>query len=87
MLGIDTPIFTPTYYEDAFLNQVVLAGVEPTLADHAGQVRHTAWNPSPLARSLGRASPASAWLGLMSSMRLARATNSLMWPTAMRLRS
>ncbi len=37
ILGIDGPIFTPDDDEDAFKNQVALAGVVPTLNDHAGK--------------------------------------------------
>ena len=37
ILGIETPIFTPTDDEDAFKNQVAVAGIVPTAADHAGK--------------------------------------------------
>ncbi|MFB3894585.1 MAG: hypothetical protein ACE15C_21495, partial [Phycisphaerae bacterium] len=37
ILGIETPIFTPTDDEDAFKNQVALAGILPAAADHSGK--------------------------------------------------
>jgi hypothetical protein len=37
ILGIETPIFTPTDDEDAFKNQVALKGIIPTAVDHTGK--------------------------------------------------
>jgi len=37
ILGIDSPIFTPTDNEQEFKNRVALKGVAPTLADHEGR--------------------------------------------------
>ena len=37
VVGIDSPIFTPTDNEDAFKNRVALVGVTPTVALHAGR--------------------------------------------------
>jgi len=37
VLGIDTPIFTPSDAPDTFKNAVALAGVTPTAADHTGK--------------------------------------------------
>jgi hypothetical protein len=37
VLGIDTPVITPTDNEDAFKNKVVLSGSTPTESDHLGR--------------------------------------------------
>lgn len=37
ILGIDSPVFTPTDNEQEFKNRVALKGVAPTLADHEGR--------------------------------------------------